>query len=80
MRTVNFINNILNAYRMEQKTNEHWEYMTYTVVRPDPSLKGEAELNRLGAEGWEAYDVKKTRGVLCIYTTYYLKREKGGLR
>lgn len=61
-----------------EETNEQWEYMTHTVEFPDPSLNDETELNRLGAKGWEAYNVKKSSGTFRIYTTYYLKRKKGG--
>ena len=47
-----------------------WEYRE--VIREAPDLVSEAELNALGAEGWELTGVAPAGH----YVHYYLKRER----
>ena len=47
-----------------------WEYRE--VIREAPDLVSEAELNALGAEGWELTGVAPAGR----YVHYYLKRER----
>ena len=39
---------------------EHWEYTTLSFTKPGRDID---ELNRLGAEGWEAVGLTTTWGV-----------------
>jgi hypothetical protein len=50
--------------------DERWEYFLGEIHGPgaNPALAINAELNRLGEEGWELIQV--------IAPTYYFKREK----
>lgn len=65
---------------MEQKTKEQWEYRSFfTITSALP--EGLETLNRLGAEGWEAYSVIVNNDICRdVLTRYFLKRriQKGG--
>lgn len=65
---------------MEQKTNEQWEYITFTF-RHSFRYDDDTGLDKLGQQGWEAYAVRAMDRRGEYYATeIFLKRRKGGLR
>ncbi len=65
---------------MKEKEIEQWEYRSFFTITSALS-EGLETLNRLGAEGWEAYSVIVNNDI-CedVLTRYFLKRriQKGG--
>lgn len=65
---------------MKENQIEQWEYRSFSTITSTLS-EGLETLNRLGAEGWEAYSVIVNNDICRdVLTRYFLKRriQKGG--